>query len=285
MNRPPNDWPGPAPIDLDAHEAPHASSTLEWWYVNGHLTTERGEALSYFASFFRTAVGKDPETGRYVYAHALTWALVDPAGRRYLSESLVDHDAPEIARRQLEKGLGVRDALLRRAMLEVLERGHVPRPDVLLPGPVAVANERLSLDFDGRRFVRHPDGAYTLDLRHGERDAGCTLHLQPRKPFVRHGDGGVVRGRHNEDMFYYFCPRLEVTGSVVLDGEARAVAHGQGWYDHEFGYSTGSQTDEEFLGAVTGDVSWDWLSAQLDDGSELSLYRLTDQVSGQPAGQ
>ena len=34
----PADWPGPGPIDLDLHDLPHASSTMEWWYVNTHLT-------------------------------------------------------------------------------------------------------------------------------------------------------------------------------------------------------------------------------------------------------
>src|SRR5688572_6369863 len=73
----PADWPGPGPIDLAVHDLPHASSTLEWWYVNAHLATASGRDVSLFASFFRTAVGRNEDAGNHIYAHALTWALVD----------------------------------------------------------------------------------------------------------------------------------------------------------------------------------------------------------------
>ena len=36
-------------------------------------------------------------------------------------------------------------------------------------------------------------------------------------------------------MFYYFIPRCDVDGSITFRGDARPVAKGQGWYDHEFG--------------------------------------------------
>ena len=85
------------PIDLDVHDLPHASSTLEWWYVNAHLETDAGRDVSLFGSFFRTAVGQDESTGEHVYAHALTWAFVEPRAERYVGESLVDREAPAIA--------------------------------------------------------------------------------------------------------------------------------------------------------------------------------------------
>ena len=64
----PTDWPGPGPIDLDVHDLPHASSTLEWWYQNGHITTTDGRHLSFFAAFFRQAKSKDKTTGAHEYA-------------------------------------------------------------------------------------------------------------------------------------------------------------------------------------------------------------------------
>src|SRR6478609_8118648 len=51
----PADWPGAGPIDLGVHDLPHGSSTLEWWYANGHLKTADGRNLSFFAAFFRQA--------------------------------------------------------------------------------------------------------------------------------------------------------------------------------------------------------------------------------------
>src|SRR5947207_4327067 len=78
----PSDWPSGGVIDLATQDLPHASSTLEWWYVNAHLETESGRDVSVFASFFRTAVARDESTGEYVYAHALTWAPLDHHRRR-----------------------------------------------------------------------------------------------------------------------------------------------------------------------------------------------------------
>ena len=56
-NARPADWPRGHEIDLSVHDMPHASSTLEWWYVNAHLQTVGGRQVSLFASFFRTAIG------------------------------------------------------------------------------------------------------------------------------------------------------------------------------------------------------------------------------------
>src|SRR3954462_10565757 len=80
----PFDWPAPGPIDLELHDPPHSSSTLEWWYVNTHLTTAHGREVSLFAAFFRQLVGSN-EQGRPRYAHSLSWALSEPASERYPS--------------------------------------------------------------------------------------------------------------------------------------------------------------------------------------------------------
>lgn len=34
------DWPGSGPLDLNAHDLPHNSSSIEWWYYNMHLVGE-----------------------------------------------------------------------------------------------------------------------------------------------------------------------------------------------------------------------------------------------------
>src|ERR1051325_6272211 len=49
----PADWLARGALDLGVHDLPHASSTLEWWYVNAHVETETGRELALFAAFFR----------------------------------------------------------------------------------------------------------------------------------------------------------------------------------------------------------------------------------------
>jgi geranylgeranyl pyrophosphate synthase/predicted secreted hydrolase len=280
----PHDWPIDGSIDLRVHDLPHGSSTTEWWYVNTHLKTPTGRDFSLFAAFFRVMTKKHDD-GRAEYAHSLTWALSDVENSDYIPCSLVDAAAPKLGLEKVKRGQGSKDERLNRAVTEVLERNLVPRPDRLFPGEVTVATDRLALDYAGCRFEKTPDGHYTLrvitdDLRHGRVEAELTLTLQ--KAPIRHGDDGVVRGVHGEDMFYVFVPRCGVTGHLLLDGQRHTLS-GQGWYDHEFGCpppqkEQAAQTDQ-------GVVAWNWLSAQLDDGTDVSVYDLVRAESGQSAGR
>ena len=275
----PQDWPSSGPIDLAAHDLPHRSSATEWWYVNSHLTTADGRRLSLFAAFFRIVKGRDEVTQALEYAHSVTWAISDADGRTYHAESRVDESAPKMGLERIAKGRGSRDPRLNRAISELLERGRVPRPDRIFDGPVFVADRRLELDFAGARFEKLDDGRYQLSLASDR--GGCQLTFSPEKPPHRHGDDGVVRGLGGEDMFYYFIPRCRVEGTVTVDGLARKVAQGTGWYDHEFGghrseESATPKSDAAPNGDDDGrvDIAWNWLAAQLDDGTDVSAYSL-----------
>lgn len=277
----PADWPGLGPIDLAVHDRPHGSSTTEWWYVNTHLTTNAGRALSLFASFFRIVKGRNEQTKELEYAHSLTWAITDVATGQYWAESRVDKCAPQIGLQKMDRGEGARDPRLRRAIREVLEQGRVPHPDILFRGDVYVAQDNLELDFDGCTFRKLGDGSYALHLKHDRLSLGCDLTFVPRKAPVRHGDGGVVRGSGGEDMFYYFIPRCDVSGEVLLAAGPEKVVAGQGWYDHEFGLHAGKTEDNK----KGQDIGWNWLGVQLDDGRELSGYGLFDDETGERMGQ
>ena len=270
-----SDWPGPGPIDLNRHDLPHRSSTLEWWYVNGHVEDARGRPFSFFASFFQLRVGEVEGAGEPIYAHALSWALIDASGKRYISESLVDRDAPEIALERLKRGLGPRDARLRRALRETLEKGELPYPDVRMHLRATVLWDRLNLDYDGRTFEKLSEGRYHLRLSHSELEAGVDIIVELEKPVVRHGDDGRVAGTSAEEMFYYFCPRCSVSGTITLDGETTPIAAGSAWYDHEFG--AGNSEDDDLRS-----VAWNWLSTQLDNGWEITVYDLFEE--GEPRG-
>ncbi len=277
----PADWPGPGPIDLQKHDGPHASSTTEWWYFNGHFETLAGRKLSLFASFFRIVKGQDPVTKKLQYAHSVTWALTDASAGEYWSESRIDKDSPRLGLQKLDRGEGTQDPRMRRAIRELLERGQVPYPDQVFQGDVYVDTQRLDLDFDGQRFWKDESGAYHLFLRHAHLTLGAELVIRPEKGPVRHGQDGVVKGVSGEDMFYYFLPRCQVTGTLLLPGGAEGVSQGSGWYDHEFGLHQGI-TDEKKKGQ---DIGWNWVGLQLSDGRELSAYRMVDEDTGAVVGE
>jgi predicted secreted hydrolase len=91
------------------------------------------------------------------------------------------------------------------------------------------------------------------------------LDLRPAKPPVVHGENGVsVKASGGASAsHYYSIPRLETAGSLIVNGTTHAL-RGESWFDHEWSSSQ--------LGK--GQVGWDWLCLQWEDGAELMLYRM-----------
>lgn len=107
-------------------------------------------------------------------------------------------------------------------------------------------------------------------------DAQLTLTLRPGKPLVVFGTEGVSRkGTSPAAASHYLTwPRLEASGRLRVAGQTHDVT-GQAWMDHEF---SSSQLDE-------GQVGWDWASLQLNDGTEVMVYRMRRaDGSSDPAG-
>lgn len=272
---PPADWPGPGPIDRTIHDLPHASSASEWWYLNTHFELLDGRRCSLFAAFFRIATDRDEQTGEVTRAHSVAWALTDASGGRYYAESLVDQRAPEIGLRRLEE-TPTRDPRLDRALREMLEQGEVPLPDRVFSRAPFISERKLELDFDGRTFRKDDDGRYHLSLHHESEPLAIELVLDPRKPPIRHGDDGVVRGTAGEYMFYYFIPRCGLTGSVTLDGVKHPIARGDGWYDHEFGGHHAPREEGTTPQPGATSAAWNWAGIQLSDGTDISAYTIVD---------
>lgn len=104
------------------------------------------------------------------------------------------------------------------------------------------------------------------------RDATLRLVLEPRKPVVIHGRNGISRkvaGDPQAVSYYLSFTRLAATGTIAVGDEEFAV-EGQAWMDHEF-FSDYLAQDK---------VGWDWMSVQLDDGSDLMLFGIRDGQGG-----
>jgi predicted secreted hydrolase len=92
--------------------------------------------------------------------------------------------------------------------------------------------------------------------------------LRADKPPVIHGEGGVSQkakgaGRASH---YTSLTRLITNGRIKLAGKSFEVA-GLSWMDHEF-FSRQLAANQ---------VGWDWMSLQLDDRTELMLFRIRRQ--------
>jgi hypothetical protein len=160
----PKDWPEKyGAIDLRIHDLPHASSGTEWWYINGHFKGDNSQEYSLFASFFRKLISIDENTGMPEYAHSITWAIIDVENEKYYGNSMVDKKTPEIGLRAIREGRLLKDRFLKKAAIEMLEKGEVPYPDRLMNDEAIVCMDRLDLSFDTNYFRKNGDGSYTLE--------------------------------------------------------------------------------------------------------------------------
>ena len=180
-----------------------------------------------------------------------------------------------VVRKQLDTGKVIRDPRLLRAYRETLDRGAVPLPDRMFsPGrDAAVATDKLDLDFESATFTKDAAGRYRLVTRTPDGRTGADLTFTPRKAPVRHGLNGIVKGHDGDDMWYYFIPRCDVSGTFTVGGVVKEVAPGSGtgWYDHEFGGVPPEDGEVRLM-----QYAWTWAALQLDNGVDVSAAVLVD---------
>ncbi len=102
-------------------------------------------------------------------------------------------------------------------------------------------------------------------LRALTEDYALDFTLTPLKPPVINGRDGVSKkgpGR-GEASHYFSITRLKAAGTLRVRNHRYQVT-GVSWMDHEFFTEPSNPTL----------VGWDWFSIQLDDDTELMLYRL-----------
>ena len=107
------------------------------------------------------------------------------------------------------------------------------------------------------------DGSFKIAAR--EKDRALDLKVVPLKPWVIHGENGISRKAEGDQhaSHYYSGTRLRTMGNLNL-GEQSFTVEGSSWFDHE--WATNQLADNQ--------SGWDWFSIQLEDGTELMLYRL-----------
>lgn len=84
-----------------------------------------------------------------------------------------------------------------------------------------------------------------------------------KNPVLHGGTGSLDVSSAGQDSYYYSRTRMDVRGSISDGAEAIDVS-GTAWFDHQWG---------NFSALAIG---WDWFALQLDDGSEVMLYRIRD---------
>ena len=107
--------------------------------------------------------------------------------------------------------------------------------------------------------------AGATELRGTTEDFVLDLQLASTKPPVIHGVNGISKKADGEGRASHYISqtRIAAKGTLMLGGETLALG-GSAWMDHEF-------FTQQLAPEQTG---WDWLSIQLEDNTELMLFRL-----------
>jgi predicted secreted hydrolase len=135
------------------------------------------------------------------------------------------------------------------------------------------AREGLAMASDRKLDVVLKDWSATQDddgvihLRATGDDCAISLDCTIERGPIFQGPGGLSgKGRDpGQASYYYSLTRLRTVGTLTAAGQRFSV-NGLSWMDHEFSSNQLSKSQ----------VGWDWMSLQLDDGSDLMIYRMRD---------
>ncbi|MDR6408938.1 lipocalin-like domain-containing protein [Paraburkholderia terricola] len=221
-------------ISLAQDSGAHDGFRTEWWYATGWLATPDKQPLGFQITFFRSATGHDPADPS---AFAPSQLIIAHAA---LSDPALGHLAHD--QRIARQGFGLAYA----------------KPN------------NTDVKLDAWKIVRAADGHYDVTV-----DAdGFSLHLAltPTQAPLLQGERGYSRKgpRPEQASYYYSEPHLRVTGTVVRPAAAGGrskdgtAVTGAAWLDHEW---SSTLLDANALG-------WDWLGANLTDGSALMAFRI-----------
>ncbi len=116
---------------------------------------------------------------------------------------------------------------------------------------------------DDWHLKRQQDGRYHAKIH--APDFSFSLDFTPTQGVMLQGDRGYSRkgSKPGQASYYYSEPQLQVSGQLTRNGKPVTV-RGHAWLDHEW---SSTVLDERAAG-------WDWVGANLDDGSALMMFRI-----------
>lgn len=257
--------------------SPHEDTTIEWWYLNAHVTTVSGRHLAVIGSFFRFgnengSLAVD-STEKVPQSHYLIYAITDEDTGAHYSAATADHNTLDM----------LKQALMARVMmapgdkaahdlLKLVASGQLPPPTTLFPGSADLAACPFHVDYGSDRLRAEEGKRFTYALDLGKGEYHVHLVFAGERPVMRVGGDGNTGLDRPDDMKYLSLTRCAVTGQIAMGGgHSQAVTAGQGWFDHQWGFTWTTQR-----------AGWDWWGVQLSDGRDILFFRQRNLSTGKP---
>lgn len=235
------------PITFPQDEGVHPGTKTEWWYMNGHLSDDKGRLIDFFG-----ALSNIP---------SILNAKFNP-----------DHWNPPVDLPQLFGTTGWEGALTVRSPTN--DPRHFPIRELrpyMLPWNVidqhGLTEGRMDSQFDTwegpvARFIRTGATTMSLTAPYGTGNAlslECSSAKKPG-PLLEGGQGWVHMGPLGNSRYYSF-PGMDAKGSLTLEGAVTAVK-GTVWFDHQWG-------DMAFFDPYK---RWRWFGIQLDGNIQIVTF-------------
>ncbi len=228
---------GPRDFIFPADHGPHPNFRTEWWYLTGNVESLDGSRFGYQMTIFRSATAPP--------------------------------DSPVAA---LESDLATRQYYMAHVALTDVRGGRYFPHEKFSRGAANIAGAWATpfrVWVENWRLEGQPsdacEGCMVMRTDVKTDDFTFSFGLKPVKPLTLQGDRGyskkTVDGKNASH--YFSMTRLATTGFVRINDD-RYEVQGTSWFDRE--WSTSS------LGA--SQVGWDWFAFQLEDGTDLMLYRM-----------
>ncbi len=240
-----------------ADHGAHNDYLLEWWYYTGNVTDKNGRPFGYQLTIFRRAL--TPPSASAVPATPGSSFAFNQLYFAHFAISDVQAKKHHAFERYARGAAGLANAETQPFHVWIDNWKMAQRQDF--------ASQKSSVnaarDAAGDVTLAASDGAVSLELS-----------LATQKPPTLHGDAGYsVKGKRADNASHYYSfSRMATEGSISIGGEKFDVS-GSSWMDHE--WST-SLLDEDAAG-------WDWLSLQLDDGTELMVAQVRGKAGAAPS--
>ncbi|MCL5285645.1 MAG: carotenoid 1,2-hydratase [Nitrospirae bacterium] len=233
----------PPPSALWAHLRPHPDIPIEWWYMTGFLSSEKGRHFGFQATFFRMANQSPGFSGSP--SSQSPWAPREIFG---FHGALSDLDNKTFLSTERERRGFSRSVL-----------AQAP------PFSVRIGRNRLDHPAPDAPFLR-------LVFRVGNQS--YDLRLIPQSPPVWHAARRkFFTGPHPTDWAYYYSyPLVTIAGTrtVVRPDGARKTesVHGQCWFDHEWMFHTMNKDQ----------IGWIWVWGWNKENTRgIMLYQMLDR--------
>lgn len=219
-------------IHFPQDEAAHENK-IEWWYFNGHLKDKSNNPYSFMTTFFKLNILKA------------------------LKEKKFRKKTPQIFKNLPTKYTYIYS--IHSQILDIKNQKFYSNFIDYPPFPWVYTKKHHLYCHYGKSIIKE-SSIFNYKLKHLTKDLSINLKLKSNKQPVLQGQKqGIISLANIGSSYYYSLTNLQANGFIKLN-QKKIKVQGISWMDHQWG------------NWKLSDDKWNWLSIQLKDNTELTIF-------------